>query len=60
MRHIAHVSPTITVHGNDASYGGVTLGGHNSALGLENLDVTYNDANNGVINDALSSMTIWQ
>ncbi|XP_027356189.1 basic leucine zipper 9-like [Abrus precatorius] len=56
LRRIAHVSPTITVHGNDASYNGV-MGGHNSALG--NLDVTYNDVNNGVISDDMSCVTIW-
>ncbi|TKY74607.1 Basic leucine zipper 9 [Spatholobus suberectus] len=57
LRRMAHVSPTITVHGNDASYNGVTVGGQNSALG--NLDMTYNDINNGIMSDAMSCGTIW-
>ncbi|KAK7351454.1 hypothetical protein VNO77_10937 [Canavalia gladiata] len=58
LRRIAHVSPTITVHGNDASYNsGVTVGGQNSSLG--NLDMTYNDVNNGVVGDTMSCVTIW-
>ncbi|XP_061339341.1 basic leucine zipper 9-like [Gastrolobium bilobum] len=58
LRRMAHVSPTITVHGNDASYGGVPVG-QNSAIGLGNLDMPHNDVNNGVLNDAMSSMYIW-
>ncbi|CAL0327275.1 unnamed protein product [Lupinus luteus] len=61
LRGVAHVSPTITVHGNDASYGGVTVGGQNSTHGLGNLDITYNNnVNNGVFSDAASSVTMWQ
>ncbi|KAK7283020.1 hypothetical protein RIF29_12216 [Crotalaria pallida] len=60
MRRMAHVSPTITVHGNDASYSGITVGGHNSAHGLGNLDITYNNVNSGVLSDAVSSVTMWQ
>ncbi|KAF1871521.1 hypothetical protein Lal_00020315 [Lupinus albus] len=60
LRPMAHVSPTITVHGNDASYGGVTVGGQNSTHGLGNLDITYNNVNNGVLSDAVSSVTMWQ
>ncbi|KAK7410340.1 hypothetical protein VNO78_01052 [Psophocarpus tetragonolobus] len=57
MRHMAHVSPTITVYGNDGSYNGVTVGGQNSALG--NLDMNFNDINNGVMSDAMSCGNIW-
>lgn len=61
LRRMAHVSPTITVHGNnnDASYGGeITITGQNSAIGLGNLDIPCNDFNNGVNSDnAVSSMT---
>ncbi|XP_020212346.1 basic leucine zipper 9 [Cajanus cajan] len=46
LRRMAHVSPSITVHGNDGSYNGVTVGGQNSGIG--NLDMAYNDVNNGV------------
>ncbi|OIV96541.1 hypothetical protein TanjilG_24194 [Lupinus angustifolius] len=60
LRAMAHVSPTITVHGNDASYGGVTVGGQNSTHGLGNLDIAYNNVNNGVLSDAVSSVTMWQ
>ncbi|KAJ1422494.1 P-type ATPase [Sesbania bispinosa] len=56
MRRMAHVSPTITVHGNDAaSYGG---GGQNSALGLGDFDITCSDFNNGVNSDASSHYRI--
>jgi len=53
LRRMAHVSPTITVHGNDVSYNN---GGQNSALG--NLDMSFNDINE-VMNDAMSCGTIW-
>ncbi|XP_061336526.1 basic leucine zipper 9-like isoform X2 [Gastrolobium bilobum] len=58
QRCMAHVSPTITVPGNDASFGG-----QNSSLGLGNLETwtEFSDFNNGVISDAVSSVTneIW-
>lgn len=58
---MAHVSPTITVHGNDAPYSGVsTVGEQNLNLGFGNLDMTYNNVNNnGVISNAMSCVTIW-
>ncbi|KAG5034323.1 hypothetical protein AAZX31_04G076100 [Glycine max] len=58
LRRMAHVSPTITVHGNDASYNGVTVGEQNSSA-LGNLDMTFNNINNGVMNNAMSCGTIW-
>ncbi|KAK7293710.1 hypothetical protein RJT34_16583 [Clitoria ternatea] len=52
QQRIAHVSPTITVHGNnDGSYGN----GQNSPLGL--LDITCNDLNSDVVSTMTS--TIW-
>ncbi|KAG2389775.1 Basic leucine zipper 9 [Vigna angularis] len=56
VRGMAHVSPTITVHGNDgASYGaGITLSGHNSPLELGNLDIPCTDFNT---DNAVSSIT---
>ncbi|WVY92238.1 hypothetical protein V8G54_037752 [Vigna mungo] len=56
LRGMAHVSPTITVHGNDgASYGaGITLSGHNSPLELGNLDISCTDFNG---DNAVSSIT---
>ncbi|KAK7377509.1 hypothetical protein VNO80_02935 [Phaseolus coccineus] len=53
LRRMAHVSPTITVHGNDgASYGGgITVSGETSSpLLLGNLDIASSDFNsdNGV------------
>lgn len=57
LRCMQHVSPTITIHGNIASYG---VSGHNSAIGLGDFDITCNDFNNGVNSDAVSSLTsIW-
>ncbi|KAI4337453.1 hypothetical protein L6164_015868 [Bauhinia variegata] len=60
LRRMAHVSP-ITVQGNEASYPGMSVvGGHNSALGIGNLDITSNNFNNGVISDNVSCVTdIW-
>ncbi|CAI8605777.1 unnamed protein product [Vicia faba] len=58
LRCMAHVSPTITVHGNDASFG---VTGQNSAIGLGDFHISCSDFNNGVNNDAVSSLTsIWQ
>ncbi|RDX72280.1 Basic leucine zipper 9, partial [Mucuna pruriens] len=58
LPRMAHVSPTITVHGNDASsYSGVTVAGQNSAI--RNLNMAYNDVNNGIISNDLSCDTIW-
>ena len=53
LRRMAHVSPTITVHGNDgASYGGgISVSGETSSpLLLGNLDIASSDFNsdNGV------------
>ncbi|XP_057722536.1 basic leucine zipper 9-like isoform X1 [Arachis stenosperma] len=71
LRRVAHVSPTITVHGNDSSYGSciTSVDGQNSAhLGglARNLDITNNNNNNNysdynaVISDAVSSVTnLW-
>ncbi|MED6211000.1 hypothetical protein PIB30_069484 [Stylosanthes scabra] len=69
LRGVAHVSPTITVHGNDSSYGSciTSVDGQNSAhLGglAGNLDITNNSNNysdyNAAISDAVSSVTnIW-
>ncbi|KAG5098223.1 hypothetical protein JHK82_048077 [Glycine max] len=63
LRRMGYVSPTFTVHGNDAtaSYGGgITVSGQNSPLGgLGNLDnIPCSDFNSGVNSDnAVSSMT---
>ncbi|XP_054789263.1 basic leucine zipper 9 [Prosopis cineraria] len=54
LRGMAHVSPTITVHGSDASYAGVAVDGHISSLGLANLDINNNNFNAGVASDAMS------
>ena len=62
LHRMTHVSPTITVRGNDdASYGGgITVSGQNSPLGgLGNLDnIPCSDFNSGInSNNAVSSMT---
>ncbi|GAU15712.1 hypothetical protein TSUD_307220 [Trifolium subterraneum] len=62
IRRMPHVSPTINVQqGNGASYGGVAVGEHNSNLvGFGNLDMSNFDViDNGVLNNALSCVTIW-
>ncbi|WVZ19229.1 hypothetical protein V8G54_006551 [Vigna mungo] len=59
LRRMAHVSPTITVHGNDGSYNDATVCVQNSDLG--NLDMNFNDMNNvnGVMSDGMSCGSIW-
>lgn len=56
---MAHVSPTITVHGNNdhhASYGGITVnhGQNSSVLGSADFEITCSNFNNS---DAVSSLT---
>lgn len=58
VRRTAHVSPTITVHGNEAaSYAGIAIDAHNSSLGHGNLGISNNSFNTGVISDAMSCVT---
>ncbi|KAF7817162.1 basic leucine zipper 9-like [Senna tora] len=57
VRRMANVSPTITVHGNEASFAGIAIDGHNSSLGLENLGISNTNFNTGVISDAMSCVT---
>ncbi|XVE53457.1 hypothetical protein DITRI_Ditri03aG0004800 [Diplodiscus trichospermus] len=47
LRRAANVSPTVTVHGDDSFYGGFTASG-NSAPGLENVDISYGNLNDGI------------
>ncbi|XP_028802278.1 basic leucine zipper 9 isoform X2 [Neltuma alba] len=53
---MAHVSPTITVQGSDASYASIAVDDHNSSLGLGNLHISNSNGNynSGVISDAMS------
>ncbi|KAF7830151.1 basic leucine zipper 9 [Senna tora] len=55
LRRTAHVSPTITVQGNDTTYAAIT---QNPGIGLANLDITNTNFNTtGVISDAVSCVT---
>ncbi|XP_034684516.1 basic leucine zipper 9 [Vitis riparia] len=58
---VANVSPTITVRGDDASYPGMTISGHNSAaLGLENAEIRNSEIKNRVMSDGVSCASeIW-
>ncbi|KAG2699798.1 hypothetical protein I3843_07G205000 [Carya illinoinensis] len=44
LRRVPNVSPTITVHGNDASFAGMTVSGQNSAI--VHGDTNANNSNN--------------
>ncbi|GAV63659.1 bZIP_1 domain-containing protein/bZIP_C domain-containing protein [Cephalotus follicularis] len=60
LGQVANVSPTVTVHGDDASYGGRTVSGQNSVLGLGNVDVSNGNLKNGIMSDAVSCVSdIW-
>ncbi|XWS70612.1 hypothetical protein CRYUN_Cryun03dG0061800 [Craigia yunnanensis] len=60
LRRVANVSPTITVHGDDSSYSGLTVSG-NSAVGLANVDISNGNLNNGIGGDAVSCVSeIWR
>ncbi|KAK6237146.1 hypothetical protein SCA6_012483 [Theobroma cacao] len=60
LRMVANVSPTITVHGEDSSYAGLTVSG-NSALGLGNVDISNGNLNSGIGSDAVSGVSeIWR
>lgn len=58
---VANVSPTITVRGDDASYPGMAISGHNSAaLGLENTEIRNSEIKNRVMNDSVNcAPEIW-
>ncbi|XP_050364999.1 basic leucine zipper 9 [Argentina anserina] len=58
LRGVAHVSPTITIHGDDASYAGITVSGQNSGMGLGNAaGMTNNNMSTRIASDAMSCVT---
>lgn len=63
LRRRAHVSPTITVHGNDVSYAAAmtAIGTQNSGIGPGNLGNSNSNNNSnfntGVMSDAVSCVT---
>ncbi|XWS72869.1 hypothetical protein CRYUN_Cryun02cG0076900 [Craigia yunnanensis] len=60
LRRVANVSPTITVHGDDSSYSGLTVS-CNSTLGLANVDLSNGNLNDGIGGDAVSCVSdIWR
>ncbi|KAJ7958618.1 Basic leucine zipper 9-like transcription factor [Quillaja saponaria] len=60
LRRVAHVSPTITVHGDDASFAGMAVSQQNSALALGNVQFSNSNMKTGVISDAVSNVSeIW-
>lgn len=57
LPRMAHASPSINVHGHEASYAAMALGAQNSAFGLGSLDMIDNNFNTGVISDNVSCVT---
>ena len=58
---VVNVSPTITVRGDNASYPGMAISGHNSVvLGLENNEIRNSEIKNRVMSDSVSCASeIW-
>ncbi|KAJ7966014.1 Basic leucine zipper 9-like transcription factor [Quillaja saponaria] len=57
---VPHVSPTITVHGEEASFAGIAVSEQNTALGLGNVQFSNSNIQTGVISDAVSCVSdIW-
>lgn len=61
LRGIAHVSPTITIQGEDSAYAGNTFTGQNSGIGLGNAaGTTNNNMSSRIMSDAVSCVSdIW-
>lgn len=60
IARVSNVSPSITVHGDDASYPRLTGSGLTSTLGVEHVDAFNGNFKNGIISDAVSCASeIW-
>ncbi|XP_052209959.1 basic leucine zipper 9-like [Diospyros lotus] len=57
MPRLGNVTPTITVHGDDVSFSGITVSGQNSTIGLENADTYNGSCTTGNISEALSCVS---
>lgn len=58
LRGIAHVSPTITIQGEDASYAGIAFSGQNSGIGFGNAAVTTNNnMSSRIMSDGVSRVS---
>ncbi|XP_068314230.1 basic leucine zipper 9-like [Pyrus communis] len=56
----AHVSPTITIHGQDAPYAGIAVSGQNAGLGLGNAGMANSNLSNRMMSDTVSCVSdIW-
>ncbi|KAL6215621.1 hypothetical protein ACLB2K_015050 [Fragaria x ananassa] len=62
LRGVAHVSPTITIHGDDTSYAGIAVSGQNSGMGLENAaGMTNSNMGTRIMSDAVSCVSdMWK
>ena len=60
LHGVAHVSPTITIHGDDVSYAGMAVS-QNSGIGLGNATgMTNNNMSTRITSDAVSCVSdIW-
>ncbi|KAL6212605.1 hypothetical protein ACLB2K_017823 [Fragaria x ananassa] len=58
LRGVAHVSPTITIHGDDTSYAGIAVSGQNSGMGLGNAaGMTNSNMGIRIMSDAVSCVS---
>ncbi|KAL6216428.1 hypothetical protein ACLB2K_009651 [Fragaria x ananassa] len=62
LRGVAHVSPTITIHGDDTSYAGIAVFGQNSGMGLGNAaGMTNSNMGTRIMSDAVSCVSdMWK
>ncbi|KAM1726244.1 basic leucine zipper 9-like [Malus sylvestris] len=53
----AHVSPTITIHGEDAPYAGIAVSGQNASFGLGNAGMANSNLSNRMMSDTISCVS---
>ncbi|XP_021819356.1 basic leucine zipper 9 [Prunus avium] len=58
LRGVAHVSPTVTIHGDDARYAGMAVSGQNGGLGLVgNAGMANSNLSNRIMSDTVSCVS---
>ncbi|ONI33951.1 hypothetical protein PRUPE_1G455300 [Prunus persica] len=60
LRGVAQVSPTVTIHGDDARYAGMAVSGQNGGLGLGNAGMANSNLSNRIMSNTVSCVSdIW-
>lgn len=62
LRGVAHVSPTVTIHGDDNRYAGMAVSGQNGGLGLGNAFMANSNLSNRIMSDTVSCVSdmLWR